>query len=252
MPIHDWARVTTGAFHHFHLQWMASICKSLNSGILPAGYYAMNEQRAIGLIPDVLALERTTHGTPTGRNGETTLSAGGAVPVALADSIPQVAISDEADVYARRGRIVAVRDAEDDRIVTVIEVVSPGNKSPRHALESFVNKTCELLDAEIHMLVLDLLPPGRHDPQGIHGAIWSELTDRPFQLPTGKSRTMAAYTAGSVTRAFVEPIAVGSPLPTMPLFLSPERYVPFPLEPAYLVAFEAVPPRWRDVLTAPS
>ena len=35
-----------GAFHAFHHSWIAFIQESLNSGILPPGYYAMAEQVA--------------------------------------------------------------------------------------------------------------------------------------------------------------------------------------------------------------
>ena len=40
MPIHDWTRVDAGIFHHFHLEWISSIQRKLNQGILPADYYA--------------------------------------------------------------------------------------------------------------------------------------------------------------------------------------------------------------------
>jgi hypothetical protein len=37
----------------------------------------------------------------------------------------------------------------------------------------------------------------------------------------------------------------------MPLFLTPDFYVPVPLEQTYQSAWEAMPAFWRDVLTAP-
>ena len=46
MPVHDWTRVFDGAFHAFHLAWIAEIQKALNNGILPPDYYAMAEQVA--------------------------------------------------------------------------------------------------------------------------------------------------------------------------------------------------------------
>src|SRR5437879_6025883 len=56
MPIHDWTRVTAGTWHDFHLAWIAEIRTALNSGILPADYYAQAEQVAGPLGPDVLTL----------------------------------------------------------------------------------------------------------------------------------------------------------------------------------------------------
>src|SRR5262249_41299321 len=57
MPIHDWTRVNAGTFHDFHHEWISTLKRALNGGLLPADYYAMAEQIAGGLHPDVLTLE---------------------------------------------------------------------------------------------------------------------------------------------------------------------------------------------------
>ena len=57
MPIHDWTRVIPGTFHDFHHEWISTIKRSLNAGVLPSNYYAMAEQIAGGLGPGVLTLE---------------------------------------------------------------------------------------------------------------------------------------------------------------------------------------------------
>jgi hypothetical protein len=56
MPIHDWTRVSAGIFHDFHQGWTIEIRNRLNSGVLPAGYYALADQRVSGPEPDVVAL----------------------------------------------------------------------------------------------------------------------------------------------------------------------------------------------------
>ena len=45
--------------HDFHQTWTVTLCNALNEGILPAGYFAMLEQRQRvgGPIADVLAME---------------------------------------------------------------------------------------------------------------------------------------------------------------------------------------------------
>src|SRR5260370_29480989 len=58
MPIHDWTRVDAGIFHAFHHDWITDISRALNRGLLPAAYYALPEQIAGGLGPDVLTLRR--------------------------------------------------------------------------------------------------------------------------------------------------------------------------------------------------
>lgn len=253
MPIHDWTLVDAGIFHDFHHEWISSLKRTLNGGLLPPGFYALAEQIAGGLHPDVLTLDQgSSPGAPQGRNGA---GAGSntAGSVALATSPPRVrfVMRAEEEEYARKTSRIAIRHSSDDRVVALIEIVSPGNKSNRHGLRSFVDKAVEFLNAGVHLLILDLFPPGPRDPQGIHGAIWSEIKEEAFTLPPDKPLTLAAYTGGIPKTAYVQPVAVGEALPEMPLFLEPESYVPVPLESAYQAAFDAVPARWRAVL-APS
>jgi hypothetical protein len=253
MPIHDWTRVNAGTFHHFHHEWISSISHVLNSGLLPNNYYAMAEQIAGGLHPDVLTLG---HGNPTaeqiGGNGspDSTRSSG----VALATAPPKVRMVAEAEEeqYAAKSKMVTVRHVSGDQVVAIVEIVSSGNKSSHHGLRAFVEKTIDFLHAGIHLLVLDLFPPGPRDPQGIHGAIWSEVTAVPFQLPEDKPLTLVAYMARPVKTAYIEPMAVGDVLTEMPLFVEPQRYVSVPLEATYQSAFAEVPRRWREELEPPT
>ena len=66
---------------------------------------------------------------------------------------------------------------------------------------------------------------------------------------TDKPLTLVSYIGGLIPEAFIEPTAIGAVLPEMPLFLTPEVYVPLPLEATYQSAWEAVPSYWQHVLT---
>jgi len=57
----------------------------------------------------------------------------------------------------------------------LLEIVSPGNKASRHAFRGLVEEACESLERRVHLLIVDPLPPGRRDSNGIHGAIWEEV-----------------------------------------------------------------------------
>jgi hypothetical protein len=245
MPVHDWTRVDAGIFHHFHIGWLDDLSRALNRGLLPPDYYALAEQMAGMVGPDVLTLQY-----PVKSTGFATEPDGG---IALADSPPRVQFRARAepDAYAAKARSVVIRHTSRHKIIAICEVVSPGNKNSRHGLRSFVDKAVSILRTGIHLMILDLFPPGPRDPQGIHKAIWDELIDNDFALPPGKPLTLASYIGGLVPEAFVQPTAVGAMLPEMPLFLSPDVYVPLPLEATYQSAWEAVPRYWRDVLTAP-
>jgi hypothetical protein len=253
MPVHDWTRVGAGVFHDFHLEWISAIKRALNAGLLPRGFYAMVEQVAAGFQPDVVALERDRPAAAPsgGRRTNPARPAGGGVALAAAPPRVRFTAAAEPERYAARRRRVAVRHGSGDQVVAIVEVVSPGNKDSRNALRSFVEKAVEFLNAGVHLLLLDLFPPGPRDPQGTHAAVWSEIIDDGFRLPADKPLTLVAYAAGLVKRAFIEPVAVGDVLPDMPVFLNPDLYVPTPLEATYRTAFEGVTERWREVLESP-
>jgi len=99
-------------------------------------------------------------------------------------------------------------------------------------------------------LIVDLFPPGPRDPQGIHRVIWEEGREGDFVVPADRPLTCVAYMGGPCPEVFLNPIAVGDPLPEMPLFLTTETYVPVPLDATYQAAWDAVPAYWRDVLSS--
>ena len=240
MPIHDWTKVDAGIFHHFHTGWINVISNWLNDGHLPPGFYALSEQVTRPYGPDVLTLQAI---------GETGI-AGAGKPVeglALLEKPPKVRLVQEtdADLYTKKANHVAIRHSSDDRIVAVIEILSPGNKGSRHAVDEFLDKVWSMLDERIHLLLIDLFPPTRRDPQGIHGLIWGDAAPPP---PADSPLTLVAYNAALPRRAFVEPTAVGTALIDMPLFLDAEHYVPLPLETTYQAAWRGVPQKWKAAL----
>ncbi len=240
MPIHDWAHVDANLFHHFHQAWTLRISDALNGGLLPAGFNALVEQHAPALVPDVVALQRRPRSGPPPR------ASGGAVVTAEPPRARHVIRAVETGTVARANR-VTIRHGL-GRIVCVIEVVSPGNKSSRSALRSFVEKSVEFLDQGVHLLIVDLFPPSVRDPQGIHKAIWDEIEEQPFELPPDQPLTLAAYVATLPRTAYVEPVGVGDVLPDMPAYLDVDAYVPVPLEATYQAAWASCPEMVREVV----
>jgi hypothetical protein len=240
MPIHDWTRVEAGIFQDFHSTWMIEIKRVLNAGLLPASYYALAEQIAGGREPDVLTLQVPESSPPVQTSG------GG---LALEESPPRVSYRRRAESsrYAAKARRLTVRHVSNHKVVAMLEIVSPGNKSSRERLDDFVAKAQAILMAGVHLLVVDLFPPGPRDPEGIHPLIWPETVSE-FALPADKPLVCASYIGEPSLETFVEPVAVGDSLPDMPLFLDAGRYIPVPLNATYDTAWEAVPAFWRDVL----
>jgi hypothetical protein len=73
-------------------------------------------------------------------------------------------------VYARKANRIVVRHPDGD-VVAVIEIVSPGNKDSAHAARSFARKAVDFLLAGINLLIVDLFPPSKRDPQGMHKCV---------------------------------------------------------------------------------
>jgi hypothetical protein len=245
MPIHDWTRVFDGAFHDFHLAWIAELRNALNGGILPPDYYAMAEQVAGPIVPGVLTLQ-TGNGLGNGWSGE---PIAGAVAVATAPPRVRTRTTIEEETFTHRQRSVVIHHSSDDRIVALIEILSAGNKSRNKELRAFVGKTVDLLEHGYHLLLVDLHPPTARDPQGIHPVIWAEFGGKSDPPPPDKPFTLVAYDAGPPRKtAYVEPAAVGDTLIDMPLFLAPGWYVSVPLEATYQAAWRGVPRRFREML----
>src|SRR5262245_33635506 len=245
--MHDWTKVEAGIYHAFHHRWISALSDVLNGGTLPPDFYALPEQVAAGFGPDVLTLQAQPS------DEEASSGDSGTIVTTVLRSRPQARFTaeTEAEFYRRKKSSIAVRHVSGDRIVAMLEIVSPGNKANRHAFRAFVDKACELLEHRIHLLILDPFPPGPRDPNGIHAAIWQEVEDDPFQLPPERPLTLVSYESDLITRAYLEPIAVGDVLPEMPLFLLPNGCVSVPLEATYQTAFAALPRRWQQVLEEP-
>jgi hypothetical protein len=216
VPVHDWTRVEDGIFHDFHTVGIGQIRTALNEGLLPRGYYALAEQHASRAITDVLTL----HG----------------------QTIEQAALA--------RRRSLAVRHVSGHRLVALLEIVSPANKDRAAHVEEFAAKVVSALDLGVHVLRVDLFPPARRDPQGMHGVIRQRLeqSDEIYHLPAEEPLTLASYVAGPSVEVYLEHVAVGAALPEMPLFLRPDRYINVPLEVTYQAAYHGVPAFWRNVL----
>ncbi|MBI3866248.1 MAG: DUF4058 family protein [Planctomycetia bacterium] len=241
MPVHDWTRVDSGLFHAFHQRWISSISDALNGGVLPSDYFALAEQRVRGPIPDVLTLQLAATGSEPESTG---------VAVAAAPPKTRIVRRSEDDIYAAKADQITVRHRHGN-VVAVIEIVSPGNKASRAEFLALVQKAAGLIHQNIHLLMIDLLPPGRRDPHGIHKAIWDEFLEEDFDLPPDKPLTLAAYDAGPPRVAYVETVAVGDKLPDMPLFLKPETYVPTPLEATYEQTWSVFPRALKGLLEVP-
>ena len=254
MPVHDWTRVDAGIYHPFHNGWLTRLQDALNGGIMPDCYYTLAEQHmredeegGRGYGPDLLTLHLNGWGEGPGDDEPFTPDTDDRGGVALAEAPPKVAQRRElpgADLPIRRRRSIAVRHVSGDRLVALIEIVSPGNKHSLREVERFVDKVDAAIWAGVHVLVVDLFPPTPRDPDGLHGLIGGRHGDR-FSLEPDQPLTLASYVADTPPVAYVQPLAVGEELIDMPLFLDPGHYVNVPLGDTYAATFTPFPAKYR-------
>ncbi len=247
MPVHDWSRVFDGAFHAFHVAWIAKLQNTLNNGVLPPDYYAMAEK-----VAGSIELRSAT--LPAADGGQNGLREGPiAGAISAAEVPPRVWLRDviEAEPFTRRQKSIVIRRSNDERIIALIEILSAGNKSSRREFQAFLTEVADALARGCHLLLVNLHSRTRRDPDGIYPEIWAEVGGEPRRVSADKPLALAAFDAGPPVTSYVEPITVGDTLIDMPLFLAPDWYVSVPLEATYEAAYRSVPRRFREVLESP-
>jgi hypothetical protein len=243
MPMHNWKRVPPTIYHHFHQQWTISICDALNAGLLPPGYSGLVERYASAVHPDLNTVQRRNPRPSRPGLDTTTLEA---------PRTRMVVQPREGRFHERANRVVVRHHLGE--VVSVIEVVSPGNKSGRIAVGEFDAKAVDFLRRGINLLVIDPFPPGSQDPQSLHKLIWDEFDpEAPFELPNDEPLLLASYRAAASVEeitpaAFIEPIHVGADLPVMPVWLDTDYYVNLPLEATYRAAWDVCPADFRHLV----
>ena len=204
MPIHDWARVDAGIFHHFHQRWVGSITDVLNHRVLPGEYYALAEQQGAGFEPDVLTLKAsespladdaggTARCTSVGQGrrgrGRRGRPAGGRAPRPHQGRDRPGVLPAQAE---RRGGPARLgRSPGCDRRGRL-----KGEQVGPQGLRGLRPQGRRVPEPPDPPAVLDLQPPTSRDPQGIHGAIWDEVAGLPYIRPADKPLTLAAYEVG--------------------------------------------------------
>jgi len=235
--MHDWTRISAGDYHNFHQDWTIELKRTLNRGVLPEGYEAAAESKVFGSEPDVVTVQAPN--SPPGG-------------VAVADAPPRSVVTARAEPdalsYARRANRIVIRQVG-GAVIAVIEVVSPGNKPSKAAVEQF--RAVKFLERGVNVVVIDPFPPTRRDPGGLGRLVWDHVASEPLPLPPapdGKPLSVTAFDATDGLTAYADPLAVGDELPEAALFLARGWYVKLPLEATYQRSWAELTPRVRALL----
>ncbi|MCC7338150.1 MAG: DUF4058 family protein [Pirellulaceae bacterium] len=251
MPIHNWTLATAGTYHDFHLKWIAAMTNTLNAGLLPPELFAMAEQVIGGPAPAVVTLRDRPEAPAARLLADGSQQYGGVATLSEPMLPPKTEIVMAAGPsYVRKKSQIAIKH-EMGQVISVIELVSPGNKHSRSEMQRLVSKSVELIENGIHLLVVDPFPATPRDPQGIANLIWQEI-DSTQELPYDAERPLiaASFQAKPSVVVHLNRFSVGDAIPEMPVFLIEDRYVTLPLDETYQQVWTLLPQPIRRVFEA--
>lgn len=224
------------SWEELHGQWPAMIVIALTRH-LPARFIAGPR---VHLGPyfeiDVASYEKDELSEVASEGGE---EKGGVATAVWAP--PQPTLEVALDLPDQDEYEVLVYDEEHERrLVAAVEIVSPDNKDRPESRRAFVAKCTALLRQDVSVAIVDVVtirafnfyaelltfigragPALTPEPPTLYAAAcrWKKTTDSP--RPQSRLQTWAY------------PLAVGQPLPTLPLWLADNLAVPLELEASY-------------------
>ena len=220
------------AWESFHATWAGSLMDQLNR-LLPRRYIAEIQVHLGSRVEaDVAEWERIEDEDPP--NGKS----GGVAVQTWAPPAPPVVFSavfpDDIEVQVRDKR-------RDYRLAGVVELVSPGNKDRPESRRAFAAKCAAYLARGVGVIVADIVTEGQSN---LHNELMDLLRHgEPYTMPEEAFLYAVAYRPArrgdaNEVDAWPTPLALGGPLPVLPLALRGTRAIPLDLDAAYTDARE--------------
>jgi len=216
----------THPWRSFHSAWAAAMARLLNQGVLPSGYYAVPLVDRDGPIEiDVAALRDSNDLGPATSEPVPQSWAPPAPGLALAVELP-LADGVEVQVFADDG---------DPRLAAAVELLSPRNKDRPQSRQAFAVKCVGYLQQGSSVVVVDTVTTRRAD---LNATILSLLGVDAEAIPaTGLSavsyRAVGREEEMQELQLWPAPLALGQPLPKLPLWIASDFSVPLDLEASY-------------------
>jgi hypothetical protein len=215
-----------------HGLWPGKIVDGLNTVLPPRYSSAVRVYLGSPLEIDVAAYEEDDP-----PDAESVVNGGG---VAIAPALwlpPAAKLTVPADWSAVDAYEVRVYDThQDEELVAAIEIVSPSNKDRSETRRLFVSKCAGLLQAGVSVVIVDVVT---NRSANLYAELLAAVNqsdpavgDPPHGLYAAALRTRAAR-QGEALETWYHPLAIGSPLPTLPVWLTERLAVPLELEPIY-------------------
>lgn len=201
-------------WHSFHNMWATYISSQLNA-LLPIGYFAeANVQYGIEI--DVAAFEEAGATPPA--SSWTPPPPQATHPTTFTEAVVEVGI------FSRSGG---------PQLAGAVELVSPANKDRAAHRDALVNKCAAYIQAGVGVVLVDVVTERSAD---FHRELLARLGVT--TADAGPPLFASAYRpverdSTSQLDVWLEPVALGQPLPTMPLWLRGGLCLPVELEATY-------------------
>jgi hypothetical protein len=220
---------TNHSWESFHSNWATRIADAVNAQ-LPAEFFA-EEHTHFGRVEiDVATFE---HERPAAhRNGSS---------VAVAE--PRVWAPTTADVtvpavFPDSFQVKVFNTTAGPTLVAVIELVSPGNKDRAEERRAFAVKSASYLHQGISLIIVDVVT---NRGGNLHNETARTFSDDSRLMMTDADLYAVAYRPvlreeRSEIDVWMHRLAVGQSLPTLPLRLTGDLFVPVDLESTYTEA----------------
>jgi hypothetical protein len=217
----------------FHTSWAGTIANALNEDLLPAGYFA-EEHTHMGprVEIDVATFDEAGPAEASVGPGVATAPARVWTPPAP-NAVLEGAFPDSFEVLVFEPEGGA-------RLVAAIELVSPANKDRDGHRRAFAIKCASYLTRGIGLIVVDVVTSRLAN---LHDLVLG-LLHQAAPIPTTTGLYAAAYrpiVRGGKEQidVWTAPLAVGQPLPLLPLALNADLCLPIDLEGTYTTACQS-------------
>ncbi len=219
------------SWESFHAQWATSLAASLNENFLPKGYFAESEVHVGGRVEmDVGTFERepASSGAPANQ-GTVAVAAQPRAWVAPAPAMTMAALyPDSVETL--------IFTASDKTLVAAVELVSPGNKDRPEARRVFAGKCATYLCDGIGLAIVDVVTRLRAN---LHNELVALLgQSEAFAMDPASGLYAIAYRpfrnrSAEGVDIWPHGLDVGGALPTIPLAIRADLFVPLDLEATY-------------------
>ncbi len=222
---------TVRHWESFHARWAAAMADVLNDALLPGEYFAEVQVHVGSRVEvDVGTFEYASTGIDyASRAGmaTATLEARSWAPPAPSMRLPAV--------FPDSLEVLVFRTETGPTLVAAIELVSPGNKDRAEHRRAFAAKCSSYMQQGIGLMIIDIVT---NRQANLHNALVQQLNaGEQFLLPEA---LLYATAYRPVRRADTDEIdvwpatlAVGQPLPELPLPLDNALFVPLDLGATY-------------------